>query len=337
MRRSATWRSHSRLHASTDSSPPGMSLCDRGRDRLQEKKEGTRKVKGSDSALASQEAAPATMVFGKLSADGRNLELSDGSLHPMAGFGTYKIGFVPASSNTAGQAGHAPDHDPKEIIKEAVAAGYRYIDCAQFYGNEKIVGAALAECGVPRRDLYIVSKVWGDQIYNGREAVLAQLDRTLEDLGIEHLDLYLLHWPVPGKHVAAYQVLEEALAADKIKAIGISNYTKEDYLEVAAVCKVKPLVNQIEMNPFLWRKNTYDFFMAQSIAIQSYRALRQAKEMENAALVSMAAKYGKTPAQVGWCSWNQNDCIHVHLPTVGCICVLRGDHLCLLCISVDGV
>ena len=298
MRRSATWRSHSRLHASTDSSPPGMSLCDRGRDRLQEKKEGTRKVKGSDSALASQEAAPATMVFGKLSADGRNLELSDGSLHPMAGFGTYKIGFVPASSNTAGQAGHDPERDPKEIIKDAVAAGYRYIDCAQFYGNEKIVGTALAECGVPRRDLYIVSKVWGDQIYNGREAVLAQLDRTLEDLGIEHLDLYLLHWPVPGKHVAAYQVLEEALAAGKIKAIGISNYTKEDYLEVAAVCKVKPLVNQIEMNPFLWRKNTYDFFMAQSIAIQSYRALRQAKEMENAALVSMAAKYGKTPAQV---------------------------------------
>lgn len=303
MRKSATWRSHSRLHASTDSSSADMALCDGVEvvpSIFQETKMTTRKVDGSSRPHQKRSRrGRGTMVFGKLSEDGRSLELSDGSLHPMAGFGTYKIGFVPASSNTAGQAGHDPERDPKEIIKDAVAAGYRYIDCAQFYGNEKIVGTALAECGVPRRDLYIVSKVWGDQIYNGREAVLAQLDRTLEDLGIEHLDLYLLHWPVPGKHVAAYQVLEEALAAGKIKAIGISNYTKEDYLEVAAVCKVKPLVNQIEMNPFLWRKNTYDFFMAQSIAIQSYRALRQAKEMENAALVSMAAKYGKTPAQVG--------------------------------------
>ena len=246
------------------------------------------------------------MVFGKLSEDGRSLELSDGSLHPMAGFGTYKIGFVPASSNTAGQAGHDPKRDPKEIIKDAVAAGYRYIDCAQFYGNEKIVGTALAECGVPRRDLYIVSKVWGDQIYNGREAVLAQLDRTLEDLGIEHLDLYLLHWPVPGKHVAAYKVLEEALAAGKIKAIGISNYTKEDYLEVAAVCKVKPLVNQIEMNPFLWRKTTYDFFMAQSIAIQSYRALRQASWDVVCRLVSTRGE-GQQWSFTSRGSWRQAD------------------------------
>jgi diketogulonate reductase-like aldo/keto reductase len=102
----------------------------------------------------------------------------------MVGFGTYKIGFVPASSNTAGQPGHSPDQDPKEIIKDAIATGYRYIDCAQFYGNEAMVGAAIAECGVPRNELFIVSKVWCDKIYEGREAIIAQLDKTLEDLQV---------------------------------------------------------------------------------------------------------------------------------------------------------
>lgn len=148
-----------------------------------------------------------------------------------------------------------------------------------------------------------VLQVWGDKIYEGREAILAQLDRTLEDLRVDFLDMYLVHWPVPGKHVAAYQVLEEALAAGKVKAIGLSNYTKEDYEELLPVLKVRPVVNQIEMNPFLWRKNTFEYFMGQQIAIQSYRALRQGKEMENPVITDIAAKYGKTAAQVlgRWC------------------------------------
>mmetsp|Transcript_52340 Transcript_52340/g.84695 ORF Transcript_52340/g.84695 Transcript_52340/m.84695 type:complete len:321 (-) Transcript_52340:258-1220(-) len=241
-------------------------------------------------------------MFGDVSGS-HGLTLNDGSQHPLVGFGTYKIGFVPASSNTADQPGHAPDQDPKEIIKDAIATGYRYIDCAQFYGNEAMVGRAIAECGVARSDLYIVSKVWGDKVYEGREAILAQLDQTLSDLQVKYLDAYLIHWPVPGKHVAAYQVLEEAHTAGKIKAIGLSNYTKEDFLELLPVLKVQPVVNQIEINPFLWRKNTFDFFMEQQIAIQSYRALRQGKEMEHPAIVAMATKYAKTAAQVlgRWC------------------------------------
>ena len=216
------------------------------------------------------------MVFGKLSKDGRSLELSDGSLHPMAGFGTYKIGFVPASSNTAGQAGHDPERDPKEIIKDAVAAGYRYIDCAQFYGNEKIVGTALAECGVPRRDLYIVSKVWGDQIYNGREAVLAQLDRTLEDLGIEHLDLYLLHWPVPGKHVAAYQVLEEALAdvsTSLDKTTAILRMQTTSFMQSVSVTRA---VEELQRQEGAWRKD-HEQLSAQIAAKQNECNLIQAQ------------------------------------------------------------
>eukprot|EP00960_Hanusia_phi_P076385 768554-Hanusia_phi.AAC.4 len=231
------------------------------------------------------------------------VRLRNGVEHPLIGYGTYKIGFVPASSNSASEPGHSPDQDPAEIIKDAIACGYRYIDCAQFYGNEKVVGKAISESKVPRGDLFLVSKVWGDKIYEGREAILEQLEQTLRDLGTDYLDIYLVHWPVPGKHVAAYQVLEEALEAGKIRAIGVSNYTREDYEELKAVARVLPVVNQIEVNPFLWRKRTYDYFTAEGVVIQSYRALRQGKEMGNACVAEVAKKHGKTAAQIlgRWC------------------------------------
>ncbi|KAJ1477401.1 NADP-dependent oxidoreductase domain-containing protein [Baffinella frigidus] len=202
-------------------------------------------------------------MYSKVSEDGKNVVLSNGTNHPIIGFGTYKIGFVPASSNTAGN---------------AVAAGYRYFDCAQFYGNEAMVGAALKDCGVPRAELFLVSKVWGDKMFEGKDAILAQLETTLTDLQTDYLDAYLIHWPIPaGKHVEAYKVLEGAYDAKKIRAIGLSNYTVEDYLELeAANIRIPPVVNQqIEVNPFLYRPKTLAFFAGKNVAIQSYRALRQ--------------------------------------------------------------
>ncbi len=121
---------------------------------------------------------------------------------------------------------------------------------------------------------------------------------------VDYLDVYMIHWPVPGKHVAAYDVLQDVLTnTRKIKAIGLSNYTAQDYEQLLDVLHIRPVVNQIEMNPFLWRKNTYDYFMQEQIAIQSYRALRQGKEMENPVLLALADKYKKTVAQVlgRWC------------------------------------
>ena len=186
----------------------------------------------------------------------------------------------------------------KLLVRLLTGSCARYIDCAQFYGNEKLVGKAISESKVPRAELFVVSKVWGDKMYEGREAILRQLDQTLEDLGTDYLDIYLVHWPVPGKHVAAYQVLEEALGAGKIRAIGISNYTREDYEELKAVARVHPVVNQIEVNPFLWRRKTYDYFMGEGVVLQSYRALRQGKEMGNPCVAEIAKKHGRTAAQV---------------------------------------
>ncbi|EGD77922.1 hypothetical protein PTSG_12899 [Salpingoeca rosetta] len=231
----------------------------------------------------------------------RSVTLHDGSEHPMLGFGTYKVGFVPASASSAVQP--KDDRDPKEIIKDAVAVGYRYFDCAQFYGNEAMVGQALKDSGVDRKELYLVSKVWCDTIYKGPEAVKAQVHKCLADLQTDYLDLYLVHWPVPGKHVQAYKALEELHKEGKIKGIGVSNYTIEDYNELKAEMTIKPLVNQIEVNPFLYRRRTIQFFQDEGIQIEAYRALRNGKEMDNERIKSIAEKHKCTPAQVltAWC------------------------------------
>eukprot|EP00055_Hartaetosiga_balthica_P016900 m.109654 g.109654 ORF g.109654 m.109654 type:complete len:309 (+) comp9205_c0_seq1:121-1047(+) len=229
------------------------------------------------------------------------IELNDGSKHPMVGFGTYKVGFIPPSSSSTSVEDN--NRSPMEIIKDAVDVGYRYFDCAEFYGNEKEIGEALHACNVSREELYLVSKAWTTTIYNGAEAVKAQVEQSLKDLQTEYLDLFLIHWPVPGKHIEAYLALEELVSAGKIRGIGLSNYTIEDYEELKPHISMKPLVNQMEINPFLFRKNTIQYFQAEGIQLEAYRALRQAKEMENDVIATIAKKHDKHSSQIltRWC------------------------------------
>eukprot|EP00960_Hanusia_phi_P027709 746970-Hanusia_phi.AAC.2 len=143
----------------------------------------------------------------------------------MIGFGTYKVGFIPASASAAvagqDQQG-SKEETARECVLSALECGYRFLDCAQFYGNEKEVGLAIKDSGIPREELFLASKVdgrlptpspshwtgkvWTDKIFEGADAVRTQIQQTLDDLGTDYLDLYLIHWPVPGKHVEAYQV-----------------------------------------------------------------------------------------------------------------------------------
>jgi len=229
-----------------------------------------------------------------------SLELNDGRLHPQLGFGTYKVGVIPASASAA-VAGVAPatTASAKDVVLQALQVGYRFLDCAQFYGNERDVGAAIRASGLPRAELFLASKVWTDTIYEGPEAVERQVRRSLADLGTEYLDLCLVHWPVPqGRHVAAYRTLEGLRAQGLLRSIGVSNYTIEDYLELRTQTSVPPAVNQIEVNPFLYRRTTIDFFRKEGVVIQAYRPLRNGKGVEHPAVRAVAERVGRTPAQV---------------------------------------
>jgi diketogulonate reductase-like aldo/keto reductase len=225
--------------------------------------------------------------------------------HPVIGFGTYKVGFIPASASAAvaGSAGGV-ERTAEECVSDALSVGYRFLECAEFYGNEHEVGKAIAKSGIDRKDLFLCSKVWTTTIEKGPAAIEAQLDKTLADLGTDYIDLYLIHWPVPGKHVEAYKTLEKLQKAGKIKGIGVSNYAWEDYLELKdAGVEQLPLVNQIEINPFLYRKNTIAKFAEEGVVMQSYRSLRDGKAFGNPSLVKIAQARSKTPAQIlgRWC------------------------------------
>lgn len=159
------------------------------------------------------------------------ISLRDGTNHPAIGFGTYKVGFIPASASSAAAttASVAPiqvERTAEECVSDALDVGYRFLECAEFYGNEAEVGKAIAKSGVDRKDLYICSKVWTTTIEKGPAAVRAQLEQTLKDLQTTYVDLYLIHWPVPVHHVEAYKTLVELQKEGKVKGIGVSNYGK---------------------------------------------------------------------------------------------------------------
>jgi len=233
-----------------------------------------------------------------------NLELNDGKSMPILGFGCYKVGVVPGS---AAGAADAPKPAPaKGVIADALAAGYRCFDCAQFYENEDAIGEAFQVAGVPREELYIISKVWTNIIHDGPKAVRQQCLKSIKDLGCGFLDLYMIHWPVPGKHVEAYQELVALQAEGLIKSIGVSNYTVEDLSELQAAKLPLPAVNQIEINPFLYRKKTIAHFKGLGIQLQAYRALcnfGKAASLESEVVGALAAKHGRSASQIlgKWC------------------------------------
>lgn len=177
------------------------------------------------------------------------------------------------------------------------------MECAEFYGNESEVGKAIAASGLEREELFLCSKVWTTTIEKGEEAIRARLEKTLADLGTEYVDLYLVHWPVPGKHVEAYKTLEKLRAEGKIRNVGVSNYAVEDCEDLLEAGCSPPAVNQIEINPFLHRRRTIEYFEEKGVVMQSYRSLRDGKAMDHPVLARIGAAHSKSPAQIlgRWC------------------------------------
>jgi diketogulonate reductase-like aldo/keto reductase len=211
------------------------------------------------------------------------VKLNTGDKMPEIGFGTWKI------SN---------QNDAKKAVKTAIKVGYKLIDTAKIYGNEEGVGEGIKEGGVDRAELFVTTKLWNDD--QGYESGLKAFDESLKRLGLEYVDLYLIHWPGTDRRAEAWKALQEIQTQGLAKNIGVSNYTVRHLEEVLSSSKVVPAVNQIEFHPFIYedQKEVLEYCKKNKIVVEAYSPLARARDMENTTLHAIAVRHGKTIAQV---------------------------------------
>ncbi|RFA08646.1 oxidoreductase [Subtercola boreus] len=208
--------------------------------------------------------------------------LNNGIEIPQLGFGVFQID--PA--------------DTKEATLAALEVGYRHIDTAEMYGNEKEVGQAVAASGLAREDIFVTSKL--NNGFHERDAALKAFDGTLEALGFDYLDLFLIHWPLPkvGDYLETWKAMEEILASGRAKAIGVSNFQQHHLQRLFDEADIVPAVNQIEVHPYLTQDALRAFGAEHGIATEAWSPIAQGKVLDDPAIVAIADRLGKSPAQV---------------------------------------
>ena len=213
------------------------------------------------------------------------IELNNGVKIPLLGLGTYLA--IGDSCYTA--------------IRHAIKIGYRHIDTAMMYDNEVEIGNAIRDCDEPREDIFVTTKLWNSD--HGFEQAKAAFEASLQRLGLEYIDLYLIHWPVQGLRLDSWRALEELYLEGKCKSIGVSNYMEGHLEELLKVAKVVPVVNQVEFHPYLYLKELQDYCMKKKIWIQAYSPLTKGQMLDDPPLQEIARKYQKSTAQIliRWC------------------------------------
>ena len=209
------------------------------------------------------------------------IELNDGNRIPRLAFGTFDL---------------ADGAEAQAAVECAIEAGYRHIDCARFYGNERGVGAALAACGVPRDELFVTSKVWNDRQIDG--TVRESAEGSLRDLQLDYLDLLLIHWPVEGRFVDTWRVFERLRDEGLARSIGVSNFQVGHLEELMAGCETTPAVDQMERHPYLQDGETLAFCREAGIAYEAWSPLGRGGCLADPAIAEIAESHGATPAQV---------------------------------------
>lgn len=207
--------------------------------------------------------------------------LNNGVKMPILGYGVYQT----------------PPEDTERCVLEAIQTGYHSIDTAQAYGNEEGVGNAIEKCGLPREDLFITTKVW---ITNaGYEKAKASIEESLKKLKTDYIDLLLIHQPF-GDYYGSYRAMEEAYKAGKVRAIGISNFYPDRYLDLVHFAEVKPAVNQVETHLFQQQKVAKEYMAKHDTQIMSWGPFAEGRNdyFNTPALKEIGEKYGKTPAQI---------------------------------------
>lgn len=181
-------------------------------------------------------------------------------------------------------------------VRAALARGYRHVDTARIYGNEADVGAAVRDGGVPREEVFVTTKLWNDD--QGYDRALRAFDQSLQRLGLDYVDLYLLHWPVAGRRLDSWRALERLFAEKRARAIGVSNFLVPHLRELLDRATVVPAVNQIELTPFLQRRDTVALCAERGVVVESYSPLTRGQRLGDPTVTAIARRVGRTPAQV---------------------------------------
>ncbi|WP_328886001.1 aldo/keto reductase [Streptomyces sp. NBC_00316] len=212
-----------------------------------------------------------------------SLTLNNGIEMPQLGFGVWQV----------------PDSEAAEAVTTAIESGYRSIDTAAIYENEKGTGKAVAASGVAREELFITTKLWNSE--QGYDSTLRAFDASLEKLGLDYVDLYLIHWPVPAKdaYIDTYKAFERIYADGRAKAIGVSNFLPEHLERLLGETSVVPVINQIELHPQLQQAESRAFHAKHGIATEAWSPLGSGRGLlEVPTVVAIARKHDRTPAQV---------------------------------------
>ncbi len=211
------------------------------------------------------------------------LTLNTGAEIPQLGFGVFKVS----------------PQETVDAVSTALEAGYRSIDTAALYGNEREVGEAIAASGIPREQLFVTTKLWNDR--QGREEALRAFDESLALLGLDYVDLYLIHWPAPeaDRYVEAWRALEELRADGRSRAIGVSNFQPVHLQRLLDETDTVPALNQVELHPLLQQAELRRFHAEHGIVTEAWGPLARGGELlEHPTIVGLAERHGKTPAQV---------------------------------------
>lgn len=207
------------------------------------------------------------------------IKLNNGMDMPVFGLGVFKMG-----DKTC------------DAVAHALRSGYRLIDTARYYGNEKEVGEGIKKSGIPREDIFITTKVWNERQRNGtqRESV----EESLLDLDVDYIDLLLIHWPVKGKYLETWKIFEDLLIEGKVKAIGLSNFLEHHIEDILRYADITPVVNQLEIHPRNTRKDLIAYCRKKDIVCEAWSPLGSGTLLKEERIVELSKKYGKSPAQI---------------------------------------
>lgn len=210
------------------------------------------------------------------------IKLNDGNSIPQLGFGVWRI----------------TDEEAVSSVSTALETGYRHIDTAAIYKNERGVGQAIRESGIARKDIFLTTKVWNDD--QGYDATLKAFDTSAELLGTDYFDLYLIHWPMPNKDqfIDTWRALIKLREEGRVKSIGVSNFRTADLQRILRETDVVPAINQIELHPYFQQDNLRQFHQQHNIATEAWSPLGQGKFLDNPVLQEIANNHGKTVAQI---------------------------------------